>query len=71
MSLRSEADFLRGLMRVGEAADYCGVTKETLRNWDRAGKLVARRHPITGYRYYDEDELKDFVARVTQERDRD
>ena len=29
-----------------------GVSKDTLRRWDRAGKLEARRHPITGYRLY-------------------
>lgn len=42
---------------VGDAADLLGVSKDTLRRWDRAGKLKARRHPITGYRLYLRSEL--------------
>ena len=71
MNLSKQAESLKGLMRVGEAAEYCGVTRETLRNWDRSGKLVARRHPLTGYRYYDRDELEDFVEKLIRERSRD
>jgi PAS domain S-box-containing protein/excisionase family DNA binding protein len=37
---------------VGEAADYLGVSRSTLRNWDKAGKLRPRRHPQNGYRIY-------------------
>lgn len=70
MNLSKQAESLRGLMRVGEAAEYCGVTRETLRNWDRSGKLVARRHPLTGYRHYDRDELEDFVEKLIRERSR-
>jgi len=29
-----------------------GVSKETLRNWDRAGKLKSERHPVNNYRRY-------------------
>ena len=41
---------LNEYLTVGEAAQVLGVSKDTLRRWDRAGKLEARRHPITGYR---------------------
>ena len=30
-----------------------GVTAATLRNWDREGKLVAKRNPTNNYRYYE------------------
>ncbi len=40
------------LLTVGEAANLLNVTVSTLRNWDRAKKLTARRHPINGYRLY-------------------
>ena len=43
---------------VGEAAEYLGVSKATLRNWDRAGKLKPRRHPQNGYRIYVHDDLE-------------
>ena len=35
-------------LMVGEAAEFLGISKDKLRRWDRAGKLQARRHPITG-----------------------
>ena len=49
---RSSAGYRERLMTVGEAAAELGVTTATLRNWDRAGKLKARRHPINRYRIY-------------------
>ncbi|TWU51243.1 MerR family DNA-binding transcriptional regulator [Rubripirellula reticaptiva] len=68
MSENREIQKLRGLMKVGEAAEFCGVTAETLRNWDRSGKLVARRNPVTGYRYYRQKDLEKFLQKVIEER---
>lgn len=42
----------RDWIRIGEAAGLLGVSEQTLRNWDRSGRLPARRHPINGYRLY-------------------
>lgn len=42
---------------LSEAADYLEVSKGTLRNWDRSGKLIAKRNPANGYRQYDTDDL--------------
>jgi len=36
-------------LTVAEAAELLGVSASTLRNWDRAGKLKASRHPVNGY----------------------
>ncbi len=43
---------LSDFLTVGEAAGYLGVSRDTLRRWDRSGKLVARRHPMTEFRLY-------------------
>lgn len=43
---------------LAEAASFLGVSKATLRNWDRAGKLRATRHPINQYRVYAISELR-------------
>src|SRR4029079_14418805 len=43
---------------VGEAADFLGVSRATLRNWDRSGKLKPRRHPQNGYRIYLHEDLE-------------
>lgn len=40
-----------------EAATLLGVSKETLRNWDRAGKLKSIRHPVNNYRTYDREKV--------------
>ena len=44
-------------MTVSEAADYLGVSAETLRRWDRNGKLVAARRPGSTRRYYARQDL--------------
>ena len=45
-------------MNIKEAAEILGVSKLTLRNWDKAGKLHALRHPISNYRVYKTEDLK-------------
>lgn len=37
--------------RITEFAKLLGVSAQTLRNWDKTGKLTAHRHP-SGHRYY-------------------
>jgi PAS domain S-box-containing protein len=45
-------------LRIGEAAQFLGVSTATLRNWDRSGKLKPRRHPQNGYRIYLHEDLQ-------------
>jgi DNA repair protein RadD len=45
-------------LRVADAADYIGVSPQTLRRWDRSGRLVAIRRPENGYRYYRRSDLE-------------
>ncbi|RLG27705.1 MerR family DNA-binding transcriptional regulator [Methanosarcinales archaeon] len=55
--MESFKDFLT----IKEAAELVGVTAETLRNWDRRGKLVPARHPVNGYRLYRRKDLEDLL----------
>lgn len=57
---------LSEFLTVGQAADYLGVSKDTLRRWDRSGKLVARRHPLTEFRLYLKSDLDSVLAGVTR-----
>jgi len=41
-----------GYLKLREAAEMLGVSPNTLRNWDRVGKLKAIRHPVNQYRMY-------------------
>jgi site-specific DNA-cytosine methylase len=42
----------REFVKISQAAEMLGASEQTLRNWDRAGKLKAYRHPVNGYRLY-------------------
>jgi len=37
---------------IKDASQILGVSKITLRNWDKTGKLKAHRHPFNNYRVY-------------------
>lgn len=39
-------------------ADLLSVSKDTLRRWDKSGKLKAQRNGISGYRFYTAKELE-------------
>jgi len=45
---------------VSQVADILGVSKETLRRWEKAGKLVPERNPMNNYRMYHKNQLKEF-----------
>lgn len=46
---------------LGEASEILGKSKETLRRWDRDGKLIAVREPISNYRVYKKEQLNSFL----------
>ena len=64
MGVKSPPELLSDFLTVSAAASYLGVSASTLRNWDRAGKLEAFRHPINGYRLYSKRQLDKLLAKV-------
>jgi DNA-binding transcriptional MerR regulator len=50
---------------IGPLAGQLGLRPATLRKWERAGLVRPRRDPLTGYRLYDEADLRD--ARLTHQ----
>lgn len=50
---------------LAEAAEILDKSKETLRRWDREGKLVAVREPISNYRVYQKNQLDLFSEFAT------
>lgn len=57
---------LREYLTVSQAAEFLGVSASTLRNWDRVGKVAARRHPVNGYRLYLQTDLLKLLKGVTR-----
>jgi len=53
-------------LTVQQAASMLGVSSSTLRNWDRAGKFKAIRHPFNGYRLYLRTNLEKILKGITQ-----
>jgi len=53
-AVRTFAEYLT----VGEAAEFLGISPWTLRNWDNSGKLKSTRHPVSGYRFYRQEDLE-------------
>ncbi len=45
-------------MTLSETADYIGKSKETLRRWDKEGKLLAVREPMSNYRVYRKSDVE-------------
>lgn len=46
---------------LAEASELVGKSKETLRRWDRAGKLPAVREPMSNYRVYKKEQFELFA----------
>ena len=44
---------------IGPLAGKLGIRPATLRKWERAGLVRPRRDPLTGYRVYDESDVRD------------
>ena len=51
-------------IQIKEAAEMLGVSKLTLRNWDKAGKLVALRHPLNNYRVYKSEDIDHILRQI-------
>ena len=52
------------LMQIKEAAKFLKVTGQTLRNWDKQGKLKPHRHPMNNYRLYKKSDLLNLLKRI-------
>ncbi|MEE9271780.1 MAG: DNA (cytosine-5-)-methyltransferase [Robiginitomaculum sp.] len=49
---------MKSLLSVAQVADMLSVSKQTVRTWDKQGKLKAERHPINNYRVYRRENLE-------------
>jgi DNA (cytosine-5)-methyltransferase 1 len=49
-------------LTITEASELIGKSKETLRRWDREGKLLAVREPMSNYRVYPKLKVEELFA---------
>lgn len=51
----------KGFVTIKSASEIAGVSIETLRNWDKQGKLKSKRDPQNGYRLYCISQIQDYL----------
>ncbi len=66
MSVASRTATLE-LLTIKAAAELLGVSEQTLRRWDKAGKLRPKRHPMNGYRLYNRDAVLALKRQIENE----
>lgn len=57
-----EIDRPADLLSIGEAAEFLGVSIDTLRRWERRGKVKTHRSP-GGHRYFSKEELRSLFGK--------
>jgi DNA (cytosine-5)-methyltransferase 1 len=55
---------MKKYLTIKKTAKLLHVTPLTLRNWDKAGKLRAYRHPINNYRVYRIEQIEAFLRKL-------
>lgn len=66
----SEQNEQAGLLSIGGAAEFLGISIDTLRRWEKKGKVVAFRSP-GGHRYFEKEKLKNlFNQKYTRDEPR-
>lgn len=53
---------MKKYLTLSEASELIGKSKETLRRWDKEGKLSAFREPISNYRVYKREQVETLFA---------
>ena len=51
-------------VRVKEAAEMLGVSRNTIRAWGAAGKIAEYRHPVNNYRLFKRKDLQSIVSKL-------
>ena len=53
-------------MKTAEAADYLGVSQNTLRKWAALGSIPMQRNPVNGYRLFRRKDLDSFLQNIAK-----
>ena len=58
---------LKGFLSVKEAAEFVGVTCNTIRTYGDNGFIKVYRHPVNGYRLFKSEHLQEFMDSIRLE----
>ena len=51
---------------IKEAAEFLGVSPNTIRNWHRDGKIPVYRNPISKYRLFKKKDLERLLGQIEE-----
>jgi len=51
-------------LKIKDAANFLGVTTNTLRNWERDKKISVYRNPQNNYRLYKKEDLEQILQNI-------
>jgi len=55
---------MKKFITIKEASQILEVSRITLRNWDKSGKLTALRHPFNNYRIYKIEDIDKVIEMI-------
>lgn len=51
-------------MKIKDAASFLGVAPNTLRNWEKLGKIKVHKNPLNKYRLYKKADLEELLKSI-------
>jgi len=60
------AEKLSDYLKTADAAEFLGVSQNTLRTWAEQGKIPVRVNPANGYRLFRQKDLQSFLKSVAR-----
>ena len=57
---------LRKYLKIAEAAEFLGVSQNTLRKWADEGRIAVRINPANGYRLFRREDLEAYLETVAK-----
>lgn len=51
-------------LKIKDAAEFLGVTPNTLRNWEKDKKIIVYRNPQNSYRLYKKEDLENLLNTI-------
>ena len=60
------AEKLSDYLKTAEAAEFLGVSQNTLRTWAKQGKIQVRVNPVNNYRLFRRKDLQAFLDSVAR-----
>ena len=60
------AEKLSDYLKTAAAAEFLGVSQNTLRTWAKQGKIQVQVNPVNGYRLFRQKDLQEFLDSVAK-----